>query len=1089
MNVIEIFAKFIVDTSDLDKGLNEAEKKADSAGSKVGGVLSGIGKGLLGLGTAGVAAVSATATATGALAKQATDAYREFEQLEGGVKTLFGDTTAISNYRAELEAMGLAEDEIQQKLADYTDPISAKVMENAAVAYQTAGMSANEYMNTVIGMAGALNKATGDTELSAKLADQAIIDMSDNVNKMGTTMEGVQNAYRGFSRGNFTMLDNLSLGFAGTKEGMQELLDSAKAISGVEYDIDSYADIVNAIHVVQENMGITGTTAKEAGDTISGSAGAMKAAWDNLVLGIANPKADLGVLISAVVESAKVAINNVIPVFSQALEGVGKLVKEIAPVISQELPALIDAILPQILDAAMSLMEGLTAALPDIVQILVDQTPLFVQAVELIMNSIVAVLPDLLMAITNAIPALLGAVADILETNAPILVQAAVDMIVQLTNAFSEMLPTLVDQFVNIISQIALVLTKPENIRAMTSAAVKLVTTLAKSLWDNRKKVLDVMRQIAKALTEALSQELPQFRAVFETIGKIIDGVFGFIEEHGTEIESVLAGILAGFIAFKTVTGVIEGVQGAIKGVNTVITVMNGLMEAAALINPYTAIAAAIGLAVGAMVTLTAQEMAEQEAYRKALETISEENQKRLDFANEYIGKMDEMYGKNRDIVQSVEDEMKPQQELREELDKIVDANGNIKQGYEERAKVITDQLNEAFDTELHLQGNVITNYDTEMAKIDQLIEKKKAEALISANTEAYSQALKDQIGLFDEMSAAQSNYDTYKKAMDDAYEELLKNREELNKMSDDEKQNSTRAMELRYNIEQLKNTYRENRMHMLTYEDALTRTQQAYYANQDFIKDYNALMEASEGNTEDLAKAVERMTNGIIEDAPDEILKGQADRAIEHMQELMRMHENDMTVTEQMIETVVSEGEGAIAALEQAGVDGASAYKQQFEELAKEAEGWGIDLVDNFASGIKNKLPVLDKAADGAAKSVRSRLHFSEPDVGPLSDFSSYAPDMMDLFAQGILDNEDKVSRAVESAFDFKDAITTREEVQNATVGAAGGLITPTASKQPITLILEINQQQFGKIVFDANLAESQRIGVDLGRKEVAYS
>lgn len=1086
MNVIEIFAKFIVDTSDLDKGLNEAEKKADSAGSKVGGVLSGIGKGLLGLGTAGVAAVSATATATGALAKQATDAYREFEQLEGGVKTLFGDTTAISNYRAELEAMGLAEDEIQQKLADYTDPISAKVMENAAVAYQTAGMSANEYMNTVIGMAGALNKATGDTELSAKLADQAIIDMSDNVNKMGTTMESVQNAYRGFSRGNFTMLDNLSLGFAGTKEGMQELLDSAKAISGVEYDIDSYADIVNAIHVVQENMGITGTTAKEAGDTISGSAGAMKAAWDNLVLGIANPKADLGVLISAVVESAKVAINNVIPVFSQALEGVGKLVKEIAPVISQELPALIDAILPQILDAAMSLMEGLTAALPDIVQILVDQTPLFVQAVELIMNSIVAVLPDLLMAITNAIPALLGAVADILETNAPILVQAAVDMIVQLTNAFSEMLPTLVDQFVNIISQIALVLTKPENIRAMTSAAVKLVTTLAKSLWDNRKKVLDVMRQIAKALTEALSQELPQFRAVFETIGKIIDGVFGFIEKHGTEIESVLAGILAGFIAFKTVTGVIEGVQGAIKGVNTVITVMNGLMEAAALINPYTAIAAAIGLAVGAMVTLTAQEMAEQEAYRKALETISEENQKRLDFANEYIGKMDEIYDKNRDVVQSVEDEMKPQQELREELDKIVDANGHIKQGYEERAKVITDQLNEAFDTELQLQGNVITNYDTEMAKIDQLIEKKKAEALISANTEAYSQALKDQLGLFDSMNAVQDQYNGLMSERDRAmksYEWNLRKAEEAeNKLAGSGVAFYQAAAEADGRVHDLN-------IQMGALEETLYSTQYSFYKNQDFIKDYDALLEACEGNTEDLSEAVDRMTNGIIEEGTDEIMKTQADNAIYHMSELIRQHDKNLKVSEDTLRMVVSEGQAAIAAMEQSGYEGADVYRKQFERLVEEASGWGVDLVSEFTSGIEMQSSSLNRAVDGVANAVRSRLHFSQPDVGPLSDFSSYAPDMMDLFAKGILDNEYKVSRAVESAFDFKDAITTREKVQNATVGAAGGLITPTASKQPITLILEINQQQFGKIVFDANLAESQRIGVDLGRKEVAYS
>ena len=236
MNVIEIFAKFVMDTSSLDDGLKDAEKKTSSFGSAIGSGLAGAAKlGAAALATTATAAVGA-ATAIGAVAKQSADAYAQYQQLQGGVETLFGDDTSI------------------------------KVLENASNAYKTAGMSANQYMDTVINMAASLNKATGDTEESARLADVAITDMADNVNKMGTSMEMVQNAYRGFTRGNFTMLDNLALGYAGTKEGMEELLADAEKISGIKYDISSYADIVNAIHVVQEEMGITGTTAAEASE-------------------------------------------------------------------------------------------------------------------------------------------------------------------------------------------------------------------------------------------------------------------------------------------------------------------------------------------------------------------------------------------------------------------------------------------------------------------------------------------------------------------------------------------------------------------------------------------------------------------------------------------------------------------------------------------------------------------------------------------------------------------------------------------------------------------------------------------------------
>ena len=233
MNLMDLFVKISVD--------DQASSQVEAIGSKLKSGLATAAK-------VGAAAVAAAGTAIVAVGKQAIEQYAEYEQLVGGVETLFKQSSDT--------VMGYAEN-----------------------AYKTAGMSANEYMSTVTSFSAALLRSVGgDTEKAAKLADTAITDMSDNANKMGVSLESLQNAYTGFSRGNFTMLDNLALGFSGTKEGMQELLDTAEELSGVKYDIGSYADIVEAIHVVQTEMGITGTTAKEAATTIQGSTASMKSA-------------------------------------------------------------------------------------------------------------------------------------------------------------------------------------------------------------------------------------------------------------------------------------------------------------------------------------------------------------------------------------------------------------------------------------------------------------------------------------------------------------------------------------------------------------------------------------------------------------------------------------------------------------------------------------------------------------------------------------------------------------------------------------------------------------------------------------------
>ena len=339
MDLLNLRAKITLDSSEYDQGIKGLAGKAGQVLGKVAKI--------------GGAAIAAGGAAVVALTKQSIDAYKEFEQLEGGIETLYGSSA---------EAV-------------------EKMLSQADNAWKTAGMSANEYMETAIQSSAALiSSLGGDVDAAADLMDMSITDMSDNVNKMGTSMESIQNAYRGFSRGNFTMLDNLALGYAGTKEGMQQLLDKAKELSGVEYDIDSYADIVQAIHVVQTEMGITGTTAKEAAGTISGSVNAMKSAWTNLVTGLSDSNADLDKLIDDFIDSLigdngeGGVIGNIMPAVERALNGIVKVISTTAPKLVPILVNIINQNLPTIIKAGaqiiVSLISGIVTALPQLIEAL-----------------------------------------------------------------------------------------------------------------------------------------------------------------------------------------------------------------------------------------------------------------------------------------------------------------------------------------------------------------------------------------------------------------------------------------------------------------------------------------------------------------------------------------------------------------------------------------------------------------------------------------------------------------------------------------------------------------------------------------------
>ena len=343
------------------------KKDAEQAGRKAGdgfgeGFDSGSGGGIKKVGATlaqlGIAAAAAGAAATLAVGKAALDAYASFEQLEGGIKTLFGE-----------ESMGA-------------------VYANAERAFETAGMSANQYMETVTGFSASLIQSLGgDTAKAAEYADMAITDMADNANKMGTSMESIQYAYQGFAKQNYTMLDNLKLGYGGTRAEMERLLADAEEIQRrngvmVDYTIDSYADVVEAIHVVQDEMGIAGATADEAMTTIQGSVNMAKAAWENWLVAIADSDGDVKAATENLVMSVGAAAQNIVP-------RIGEIVTALGDFLVEETPLLLEKVIAKISEGGPGMMSAALDFFLKMVTAMVKATPEILKALLLLIASLV----------------------------------------------------------------------------------------------------------------------------------------------------------------------------------------------------------------------------------------------------------------------------------------------------------------------------------------------------------------------------------------------------------------------------------------------------------------------------------------------------------------------------------------------------------------------------------------------------------------------------------------------------------------------------------------------------------------------------
>lgn len=456
MNGGEVTFNINAENDDAKKKIEETGQSAVEMGDKVADSIKKI--------------VGALALAKGVdfladISKQCIQAYADFEQLVGGVETLFGN----------------ASDTIRQ---------------NAAQAFSTVGMSANEYMETVTGFSASLIQSLdGDTAAAAEKADRAITDMSDNANKMGSDLESIKSAYAGFAKDQYTLLDNLKLGYGGTKTEMERLLADAQAISGIKYDISSYADIIDAIGVIQDKMGITGTTAKEAATTISGSIASMKAAWQNLLTGIADPEQSVADLTRQLTDSIQTVEQNIMPRLTEIFGNMGDTIGNLAQGVFPMIPQAITALLPSVVDGLSSILDAVITNGADLAAAIIDYLPKFADSVGQLASDLVPVLKQAA-----------STIADGVADNADEIVESLIDNIVSfLQNDFPGMTTAAFEQ------------------------AKKIILAIVHGIIDHAPELGQAIPEIISVLATELINLLPEFVAMGDEIcNAIAEGIVNY---------------------------------------------------------------------------------------------------------------------------------------------------------------------------------------------------------------------------------------------------------------------------------------------------------------------------------------------------------------------------------------------------------------------------------------------------------------------------------------------------------------------------------------------------------------------------------
>ena len=547
------FARGIKSVIGSVKNMNESMKDATNTASKMSSVMKGIGSSAIKVGKGLAVAGAAAATAVTALVSKSVGAFADYEQLTGGVETLFGaGGRSVEEYA---QSVGKSVSDVQGK---YDSLMSAQnvVLENANKAYMTAGMSANEYMDTVTGFSASLiSSLGGDTNKAADYANSALVDMSDNANKMGTDMESIKNAYQGFAKQNYTMLDNLKLGYGGTQEEMKRLLSDAEKLTGQRYDISSFADITQAIHAIQTQMDITGTTAKEASTTISGSWGSLKAAFQNVLVGLTTGGDMFDQSLDALINTAVTFGQNIIPAIKGALSGVGYLIEGLAPVIGETIPPLINDLAPTLANSAVSLISslvnGLTQNATQFSECLSNMIIVAVAGISTVVPQLLdaasKIVSNLMQGLTNSMPQIVNGAVTLVEglvnglvNNIPLLIMGAVQLVASLANGLIANLPRIIDAGVNLITGI--VSASYSMMPQIIQNGMQLVVNLAVGLVRAIPQLIAALPRITGAIVKGFKSVnwfdlgLQLIKSIWEGIKSIGSEMWNGVKEKTSEL-------------------------------------------------------------------------------------------------------------------------------------------------------------------------------------------------------------------------------------------------------------------------------------------------------------------------------------------------------------------------------------------------------------------------------------------------------------------------------------------------------------------------------------------------------------------------
>ena len=547
------FARGIKSVIGSVKNMNESMKDATNTASKMSSVMKGIGSSAIKVGKGLAVAGAAAATAVTALVSKSVGAFADYEQLTGGVETLFGaGGRSVEEYA---QSVGKSVSDVQGK---YDSLMSAQnvVLENANKAYMTAGMSANEYMDTVTGFSASLiSSLGGDTNKAADYANSALVDMSDNANKMGTDMESIKNAYQGFAKQNYTMLDNLKLGYGGTQAEMKRLLSDAQKITGQKYDISSFADITQAIHAIQTQMDITGTTAKEASTTISGSWGSLKAAFQNVLVGLTTGGDMFDQSLDALINTAVTFGQNIIPAIKGALSGIGYLIEGLAPVIGETIPPLINDLAPTLANSAVSLISslvnGLTQNATQFSECLSNMIIVAVAGISTVVPQLLdaasKIVSNLMQGLTNSMPQIVNGAVTLIEglvnglvNNIPLLIMGAVQLVASLANGLIANLPRIIDAGVNLITGI--VSASYSMMPQIIQNGMQLVVNLAVGLVRAIPQLIAALPRITGAIVKGFKSVnwfdlgLQLIKSIWEGIKSIGSEMWNGVKEKTSEL-------------------------------------------------------------------------------------------------------------------------------------------------------------------------------------------------------------------------------------------------------------------------------------------------------------------------------------------------------------------------------------------------------------------------------------------------------------------------------------------------------------------------------------------------------------------------